>query len=88
MVESIGMKVNAEKTTMVCFSDSVGYTTDAYIEEADAVRIHCQDSMNVLGMRFSFWPDMSAHVAWIVKNLRERLWIPIFFKEVVYVVTN
>ena len=59
MVESIGMKVNAEKTTMVCFSDSVGYTTDAYIEEGDAVRIHCQDSMNVLGMRFSFWADRS-----------------------------
>ena len=73
--EEIGMRVNGAKTTMVCFSDAAGYDADAFMEDADGNRIRCQDSMKALGIRFSNRPDMHAHVKWIEKNLRERLWI-------------
>ena len=72
--ESIGMIVNAAKTTMVCFSDSQDYSPDAYIEDAEENRIRCQPTLKALGMRFSSKPDMGAHVEWIAKNLRERFW--------------
>ena len=79
--EGIGMKVNASKTAMVCFSDASGYTADAFIEDADGNKIRCQDSIKALGMRFSSRPDMSAHVAWIAKNMRERFWTLINLKK-------
>ena len=47
---------------------------DAFIDDADGNRIRCQPNMKALGMRFSSRPDMSAHVDWIAKNLRERFW--------------
>ena len=73
--EAIGMKVNAAKTTMVCFSDAAAYKADAYIEDEDGNRIGCQDRMKALGMRFSNRPDMGAHVDWIRKTYRERFWM-------------
>ena len=54
--ENIGMRVNASKTTMVCFSDASGYKADAFIEDEDGVRLCCQDTMKALGMRFSASP--------------------------------
>ena len=73
--EAIGMKVNRAKTTMVCFSDSLAYKADAYIEDADGNRIGCQDNMKALGMHFSNRPDMSAHVDWIRRTYRECFWM-------------
>ena len=72
--EEIGMKVNTEKTTMVCFSDASSYCPDAYVEDSDGNRLRCQPGMTALGMRFSSRPDMAAHVTWIAKSMRERYW--------------
>ena len=73
--ESIGMKVNSAKTTLVCFSDSLAYEADAYIEDEDGNRIRGQRSMKALGMRFSSRPDMQAHVDWVKKTFRQRYWM-------------
>ena len=73
--EAIGMKVNAAKTTMVCFSDALAYRADSYIEDEDGNQIGCQNKMKALGMRFSNRPDMSAHVDWIRKTYIERFWM-------------
>ena len=69
------MKVNSQKTTMVCFSDALSYKADAFIKDTDGNRIGCQENMKALGMRFSSRPDMAAHVSWIQKSMRSRLWI-------------
>ena len=79
--EGIGMKVNSDKTAMICFLDAAGYKPDAFIEDSDGNRIRCQDSIKALGMRFSSRPDMSAHIDWIEKNMRERFWTLINLKK-------
>ena len=73
--EHIGMKVNTNKTAMTCVSDALSYVADAYILDRDGNRIGCQDSMKVLGMRFSNRPNMDSHVAWIKTTMRQRFWI-------------
>ena len=73
--EDIGMKVNTDKTGMVCFSDALAYKAEAFIEDADGQRLRCGETMKALGMRFSSRPDMSAHVEWVAKNMRMRLWM-------------
>ena len=73
--EAIGMKVNTDKTTLVCFSDAASYEADAYIEDADGEVIRGTKTMKALGIRLSNKPDMSAHVNWILKSMRSRLWM-------------
>ena len=73
--EAIGMKVNTDKTGMVCFSDAAGCKAEAFIDDADGQRIRCGESLKALGMRFSSKPDMTAHVEWMLKSLRSRLWM-------------
>ena len=73
--EEIGMVVNSNKTTLVCFSDSLSYKSDAYIEDTDLNRNRGQPSMKMLGLRLSNRPDMQAHVDWIKKSVRSRYWI-------------
>ena len=60
--EDIGMKVNAGKTTLVCFSDTASFEADAYIEDSDGRIIRGQKTMKALGLRMSIKPDMSEHV--------------------------
>ena len=55
--EEIGMKVNTAKTTLVCFSDSLTYKADAYIEDADGGVIRGGQKMKTLGLRLSSNPD-------------------------------
>ena len=73
--EEIGMKVNAAKTTLVCFSDSLSYKPDAYIEDSDGNVIRGAGKMKALGLRLSSSPNWNEHVAWIRKSWRSRLWI-------------
>ena len=72
--EDIGMVVNAKKTSMICVSDSLSYTADAFILDADGERIGCQDTIKALGMHFSNRPTMDAQVASISRRIRSRYW--------------
>ena len=69
------MKVNKEKTGILCVSDASAYKAEAFIEDQDGKQIRSGDSLKALGMRFSSKPDMSAHVDWVAKSLRSRLWM-------------
>ena len=73
--EGIGMVVNASKTAMVCVSDALAYTADAFITDSDGNRIGCQDRIKVLGIVFSNRPDMSEQVKAIQKKIRCRYWM-------------
>ena len=73
--EKIGMKVNSDKTTLVCFSDALAYKADAYIEDSDMNTIRGRSTMKALGVRFSNRPDWVEHVKYIKKAFRSKLWI-------------
>ena len=68
------MVVNASKTAMLCVSESLAYTADAYILDADGNHIGCTKGIKALGFCFSSRPDMSAQVEHIKKSMRSRFW--------------
>ena len=72
--EDIGMVVNSSKTAMICVSDSLGYTADAYIHDSEQERIGCQEKIKALGMHFSNRPNMWAQVEAVKRNIRSRYW--------------
>ena len=72
--EGIGMKVNSSKTAMLCVSGARSFEAESFIEDKDLCRIGCQETMKVLGMRFSRRPNMDAHVEWLRKSFRQRYW--------------
>ena len=73
--EDIGMKVNTGKTSMICVSDALAYTADAFINDADGVRIGCQDSIKALGMHFSAGLSFDIHLDSIKRKFRSRYWM-------------
>ena len=56
------MKANSSKTTLVCFSDALGYKADTYMEGSDGNAIRGVGSMKALGLRLSRRPDWNEHV--------------------------
>ena len=75
IAESLGMKVNAAKTMMLCVSDSRTYEASAFFEDALGAKVVSQDSLKILGVHFSKRPDMSAQVQSICRKFRSRIWI-------------
>lgn len=71
----IGMKVNTDKTTLVCFSDPQGYKADAYVEDGDGQVIWGGRPHEGFGGTLLKPPDWNAHVEWVRKSFRARLWI-------------
>ena len=70
----LGMLVNASKTGLLCVSDAMNYTPMPYILDADNNRIECIDELKILGFTFSSKPTVSAHVASVVRCMRQRTW--------------
>ena len=68
------MIVNAKKPAMLCVSDALSYSADAYILDADQQRIGCQDKIKALGMYFSNRPTMVEQVKSILRKFRSRFW--------------
>ena len=75
IAESMGMKVNASKTMVLCVSDSRTYKAAAFITDPQGNEIESIDKLKVLGVHFSDRPDMSAQVDAICRKFRSRVWI-------------
>ena len=75
------MKVNADKTQLLCISDSLNHTTQAFIEEAN-LKIVSGEHMKVLGFCFSNRPTVAAHVLAVAKKLRKKFWVLRHLKKV------
>ena len=73
--EGKGMRVNSNKTTMLCICDSQNYEVGAYIEDADGVRVESGKKMKVLGWHFSNKPTVEAYVEVLKRRFRQRYWI-------------
>ena len=74
IAELLGMKVNTDKTMVLCVSDSRTYKASAYIDDADGTRVDSVDKLKILGVHFSNRPDMSAQVEAICRKFRARIW--------------
>ena len=71
--QMLGMKVNFDKTMVLCISDSKTYKASAFIEDKDGVEIDSIDKLKVLGLHFSNKPDMSEQVDAICRKFRARI---------------
>ena len=74
IAELLGMRVNSDKTMLLCISDSRTYKAAAYIEDAEGVEISSSDKLKILGLHFSSKPDMSEQVEAICRKFRARIW--------------
>ena len=79
--ESIGMKVNVEKTHLLVVSDAISYTPRSYIMDSGGSRLTSGDSMKILGFHFSSKPGVSAHVQALRKRFRQKYWILFHLKN-------
>ena len=68
------MRVNSDKTMMLCISDSRTYTASAYIESSDGEVVSSSPELKNLGMHFSSKPDMAIQVDSICRKFRARIW--------------
>ena len=75
IAQAMGMKVNSDKTMVLCVSDSRTYEAAAYIKDGEGHEIDSLDELKILGVHFSRKPDMAAQVASICKKFRARIWI-------------
>ena len=69
------MKVNTNKTGLLCVSDSLSYKADVYIEDEDGNRIGTAATMKILGYTMSDMPGVHAQVEVARKRFRQRLWV-------------
>ena len=70
----LGMKVNSDKTMVLCVSDSRTYKAKAFIDDGEGVEIDSIDKLKILGLNFSNKPDMSEQVDAICRKFRARIW--------------
>ena len=71
---SIGMKVNKNKTQLLCLSGSTSSCVSSYIMTGDD-EIKSGDTMTLLGFRFSSRPSVCAHIDLIRKKFQCRSWL-------------
>ena len=74
IAEMMGMKVNTEKTMVLCISESRTYKAKAFIEDAEGVEVDSVEKLKVLGLNFSCRPDMADQVDAICQKFRARIW--------------
>ena len=74
VAELLGMKVNSDKTQLLCISDARTYKASAYIKDSANNVVSSVESMKILGVHFSSKPDMSAQVEAICRKFRSRIW--------------
>ena len=70
-----GMKVNALKTQMLCVSDALGSTSEAYIVDTAGNEIRSGGGIKMLGFYLGQRPTVSVHVEALRRRFRQRAWI-------------
>ena len=70
--QSMGMKVNADKTNLLVVSDALSYDPVAEIEDEEGNTVRSSKTMKILGFHMSSRPNVSAHVEALRKRFRQR----------------
>ena len=71
--EDIGMRVNKQKTQMICISRNNGYKTTAILQVGEE-RIQCSDHMKLLGFNLDASGTVEQHVRLLREKFRARFW--------------
>ena len=79
--ETIGMKVNTQKTNLLCVSDSISFKAEAYFHSEEGLRLTTGDSLKLLGFRFGARPNCQAHVDAMKRSFRGRYWLLIHMRQ-------
>ena len=74
------MKINKEKTQLLCVSDLRQSNINAHIV-AEETKIESLDRMKILGFIFGKDPGVSEHINYIVSKFNRSLWILIHLKR-------
>ena len=69
------MKVNALKTQMLCISDALGSTSEAFIRDSGGNEIRSGGGIKMLGFHLGPRPTVSVHVESLRRRFRQRAWI-------------
>ena len=72
--EKIGMRLNAQKTQLLCISALTSANVSSYIRIGDD-RIQSQATLKQLGFTFSTTPSPAAYLEVVALKFRKRLWI-------------
>ena len=78
------MKVNTDKTNLLCISDSLSFKAVAHIFSMEGTRLTSSDSLKLLGFRFGPRPNCNLHVKSIRKSFRGRYWLLIHMRQHYY----
>ena len=70
-----GMKVNSDKTALLCISDSLATTSAAYINDSDGNKLSTGDGLKMLGFHFDSRPTVSRHLEVLKRRFRQRTWV-------------
>ena len=82
--ESIGMKVNTDKTNLLCISDSLSFKATAHIFSMEGTRLTSSDGLKLLGFKFGPRPNCDLHVQGIKRTFRGRYWLLIHMRQHYY----
>ena len=72
--EEMGMKVNSDKTQLLCISGNTGYLSNSYIRTDDEKQITSTNELKILGFWFGHQPNVDVHVNKLQAKFRTRLW--------------
>ena len=71
----VGMKVNDNKTQLLCINAARDSDTSSYIRLPGGNKIESQQTLKILGFRFDTAPTIQAHVEHLRTSFRKRLWV-------------
>ena len=69
------MKVNSDKTRLLCVSNSLSTASSAFILDSDGNRLGSGDSLKMLGFHFGHKPTVNHHIEVLGKRFQQRNWI-------------
>ena len=72
--ESIGMKINSDKTQLLCISDCNFSEVSSFIYTDSSTRVCSNDTMKILGFVFNSKPNANAHVLHIINKFNKAVW--------------
>ena len=80
LAEEIGMKVNCDKTQMLCINACLHNNVESYIL-SDNKKIESTTSLKLLGFNFDSRPNANKHVELLIEKFYSRLWTLRFLKK-------
>ena len=71
IAELMGMKVNTDKTMVLCVSNSCTYQAKAFIEDVEGKVVESVDNLKILGVHFSNKPGSCSMGSPITSSFKE-----------------